>query len=813
MSDEKPQLNRLEIMRALKYSNWDAVYATAFAILTGGAFLTGFALYLKANDFWMGIIFSVPMLAGLFQIVSSYFVELSGNRKRFCGTYSLLGRILFLPILLIPFIIPPHFRFLVFALLFLLSNVLLSITQPAWSSWISDLVPQDMRGRYFGKRNMLAGLTTLIISMPAGWFLDQATKYHRFPESVGFASLFGVAVICALLSFAALMHQAEPPMVRSDVNHTAGLKGALSFYRMPFLDREFRAYVLFGGLFAFSQFFAAPFFLVYQLEKLKFSYTVIQVFTVYTSLLSMISLPLWGYIGDKFGNKPIIAISTAGVALLPLLWDFTTRKHLLMAYLIVTFINTASGVFWAGVGLGQFNLLIASTPMKNKSVYVGAWSAVVGLAGGIAPILSGILMTAFKPVHFVVQDFLIGNYQIVFFINTILRFVALASLKPVVERGSASAKEVLAQIGSAPVGSWKQIRRLQKSTNEEEKLEAAQSLKSSRTTLAVEELIAALDDPSLHVREEAAIALGEIRDPRATPALLSKLADPASGIVEECALALGSIGDPQAVKALGEVLETGETIDSLAAAKAIGKIRCVESQELLLKALNSETTKNKPGLAEACIRALGNSGSERVARELERYLEHGNASLQRAVVRALGDIGSKSSASALMKLLDEQKDPAMISRIAVSLAMCGASEAIPNLLASLEVVYSPVARKQIINAIGNLVGVEDRLYPILAMESYDRDQAVSRIFQEMLRKERAASRESFSAKRRYRSLQLAAEHYQDGRYVEAAQILIRYASDQKESKSAQAIIDWMEKRTREGVLNSEEFLLLLLVFK
>ena len=82
MNAEKPQLNRLEIMRALKYSNWDAVYATAFAILTGGAFLTGFALYLKANDFWMGIIFSVPMLAGLFQIVSSYFVELSGNRKK-----------------------------------------------------------------------------------------------------------------------------------------------------------------------------------------------------------------------------------------------------------------------------------------------------------------------------------------------------------------------------------------------------------------------------------------------------------------------------------------------------------------------------------------------------------------------------------------------------------------------------------------------------------------------------------------------------------------------------------------------------------
>lgn len=813
MNVEKPQLNRLEIMRALNYSNWDAIYATAYSILTGGAFLTGFALFLKVSDFWMGIIFSIPMLAGLFQIISSYFVELGGNRKKFCGTYSLIGRMLFLPILLIPFLVPSHFRFLVFTILFLLSNVLLSITQPAWSSWISDLVPQDMRGRYFGKRNMLGGLTTLIISMPAGWFLDQSTKYHHFSERIGFASLFGAAVICALLSFAALMHQAEPPMVKSDINHSSGLKGALSFYRMPFLDRDFRAYVLFGGLFAFSQFFAAPFFLVYQLEKLQFSYTVIQVFTVYTSLLSMISLPLWGYIGDKFGNKPIIVISTAGVALLPLIWDFTTSKHLLMAYLIVTFINTASGVFWAGVGLGQFNLLIASTPMKNKSVYVGAWSAVVGLAGGVAPILSGILMTAFKPVHFIVSDILIGNYQIVFFINTIFRFVALASLHPVVERGSVSAKEVLTQLGSAPMGSWKQIRRLQRSSREEERFEAAQSLKTTRTVLAVDELISALNNPSLHVREEAAIALGEIRDARATPALLAKLADPASGIVEECALALGAIGDPQVVKSLGEVLETGETIDSLAAAKAIGKIRCVESRELLLKALNSEETKEKPGLAEACIRALGNSGSEQVARELEAYLEKGNATLQRAIVRALGDIGSPKSASALITLLDMEIDSAMIPRIAVSLAMCGASEAIPRLLDSLGIVQSPVARKQIINAIGKLLGEEERLYPLLAMEDYDREQAVSRIFQEMIRKDRTAAKESFSAKKRYRSLQLAAEHYQEGRFVDAAQVLIRYACEQQDTESFQAIVDWIERRTREGVLDSEEFMLLLLVFK
>src|SRR5205085_10329161 len=120
-----------------------------------------------------------------------WFVERRGERKWFTALFSGLGRTLWILILLLPFVLPAPLRFVTFLVLLLLSSVCLSIPGPAFTSWLSDLVPPDHRGRSFGRRNVLAGITTMIVSLPAAWFLDLAVKSHRFSEPVGFAVLFG----------------------------------------------------------------------------------------------------------------------------------------------------------------------------------------------------------------------------------------------------------------------------------------------------------------------------------------------------------------------------------------------------------------------------------------------------------------------------------------------------------------------------------------------------------------------------------------------------------------------------------------------
>ena len=67
----------------------------------------------------------------------------------------------------------------------------------------------------------------MVISLPAAWFLDVATK-RRHWEAAGFGTLFGVGVVGALIAFLFLLRQPEPPkQTGPDEETPGGLKGKL----------------------------------------------------------------------------------------------------------------------------------------------------------------------------------------------------------------------------------------------------------------------------------------------------------------------------------------------------------------------------------------------------------------------------------------------------------------------------------------------------------------------------------------------------------------------------------------------------------
>src|SRR5436190_14484049 len=100
------ELNRLEVLRGLRLSVWEAGFSTVWASLTTGAFLTGFALWLGARNVEIGFLTAIPTFAGLIQILSSYVGERRRERKQFTAWFTLVGRLLWLPILLLPLLLP-----------------------------------------------------------------------------------------------------------------------------------------------------------------------------------------------------------------------------------------------------------------------------------------------------------------------------------------------------------------------------------------------------------------------------------------------------------------------------------------------------------------------------------------------------------------------------------------------------------------------------------------------------------------------------------------------------------------------------------
>ncbi|HLV80147.1 MAG TPA: hypothetical protein VKT32_07670, partial [Chthonomonadaceae bacterium] len=228
------ELSRLEILQGLRISTWEGSFSTIHATLTTGAFLTGFALWLGANNLVMGLITAIPTLAGLIQIVASYLAERQPERKTFTAWTATSGRALWLGILLLPLFLPHSAALAGFLALYTLSFILLNIPVPAWTSWMSDLVPPDHRGRYFARRSRIAGIVGIVVGLPAAWFLDLATRRHPW-SGLGFGALFGTAVLAGLASFACLMRQPEPPRRSPPAAESpGGWAGVLAYYRAPF---------------------------------------------------------------------------------------------------------------------------------------------------------------------------------------------------------------------------------------------------------------------------------------------------------------------------------------------------------------------------------------------------------------------------------------------------------------------------------------------------------------------------------------------------------------------------------------------------
>lgn len=722
MSDQTPLpetptgLSRLQIRRALRLWTVEGSVATVQISLTTGAFQTGFALFLGCTPFWIGALGGIPAIAGLVQLFSSYLAERYGSRKPLVLWFAVISRLLWVPILLIPFVLPRTAWVASFLILTFVSSLLANVYMPLWTAWISDLVPEQNRGRYFGQRNMYGGWVGLLVPIAGGYFLDAATKQQEMSQPMAFAVIFSAATLFALGSFGLGLQSPDVPQARPGVDGQPR-PSALAYYRAPFADRNFQKILVYAAVIIVSQSIAGQFFTVYQLQYLGLNYTAYQLFTGIATLTALLAMPLWGYLADKYGNKPILIICCALISVPPLLWvlarpdgitglwgyDAHHHLHVSITKLDIILLCLFAGPGWAGVGLTNFNLIVGASPPDKQAVYVSAVAAVSGLAGGISPLVGGAMMEALAHYPFPAHGYIRNNYDVLFVLSALLRVAAMPLVAPIGEAGSRGTGYVLKQLkASKPIGSFMGIQKLSHADNSQAKVQAAEALGRLKTPLAVEELVRALDDVALSVREQAALALGEIRDPRATMPLVRKLTDPASGITDAAAVALGKIGDRTALPALAAAAQLGPPPRQLAAMEALGRLP-------------------DPSVTEI----LGN------------LMRDSDSTVRTAAIRALAEREDPASLPGLIAQLETEREPANLVVLADALGRLGSAEAMPPLLDALTRSGSPTVQREILNALGSLGGGRDAFYPYLALDSSAREETVGKILSSLQRRHRA----------------------------------------------------------------------------
>jgi len=397
------QLSKEKVDKALKNSIRDGAAYSAMDGITS-TYSTPFALALGANNAEIGLLNSIPnFFITLSQVFAGKYIEKTG-RKNITVSLSLVQKLLWLPIILIPFYFLGEGIFL-FILLITLSSVTLSFANTAWASWMGNLVPEKIRGSYFGKRNTIQSVFSFSTTLLGGWILGLTKSLF------GFSLVFFLAFVFGLVSYFYLtkIPEASVKKDKSKLNVLEFVKGFKKY-------SNFHPFAIHMSLISFAVNLASPFFIVYMLNVMKVGYEWYGIIVAADILTRIFMQRYWGRLADKFGDRTIMSLCNILIVFYPFLFLFAANIFQLIL------INIFSGMAWSGFDLTAFNYLLDVTPPEKRSYYIANYKMYVGIALFLGPLTGGFLSQYFIGKTF----FWLGGLQILFLLSFILRGVATA---------------------------------------------------------------------------------------------------------------------------------------------------------------------------------------------------------------------------------------------------------------------------------------------------------------------------------------------------------------------------------------------------
>lgn len=609
-------VSRLQTMRGLRMWNISAALAAVHSAVTTGAYTTGYALHLGATSALIGLLSAAPSWGQMLQALSPLFSERLRRRKPLCLIAYAFSYGMWLPVAVIPFIVIEALQPWALVVCIALAGAASALAAPASNSWMTDLAPREIRGRFVAQQQSVIAAVGLVTSLGAGMYLD---LFSENTQQTGFTSLFVIAVFFALVSVWSWSRVPEP------AKQPGGQESPLHLLMLPFRHKQFRTLMTLISVRVGVAMLAGPFFTVFMLRTLEIPYSQIALFSSMQTLANITMNPFWGYLADKFGYRPILLLCSTGLALFPLWWVFVTLDNY---WIMVPLAQIWGGITSAGIPLAQFNLMIKTAPDANRSVYIGCYSAMTSAASALGAMLGGAAAAVCGTLApLTLFGYTIADLQYLFLGGFILRLAAAALLSRVQEEAALSPRAVIEQMRSAnPVATIWNLIRMSRSADPSVKARAARELGDMRSALAVDELIALLDDSDREVRREAALSLGRIGDERAVSPLLDKLSDPASDIPEETIEALGDIPSPLSLNILVTLLNDSRPSIRRSAVLALGRVADPRAQLALERLLADE--KNRP-IAMAVTGALSRMGDVRMLPRLERLLRDSAPGVER----------------------------------------------------------------------------------------------------------------------------------------------------------------------------------------
>jgi len=697
-------ITNVAIQQGLRLNIIAGALGLSWFAMAMGMPLQMFAEALGAKGIIIGLLGTVVQMAMLVQIPASILVERLSARKPIWGATVFTQRVMWfiLPIITVflshdPAIIAVSLLVMVFI------NAALGYTvTPAWYSWFADLVPEQIRGSFWGARQSWTMAAYLVAVAVSGYLLDILPLSREHGDYTAFNVVFTLAAVLGCLDIIVHMRIPEPRPHRATGPASHVWKQIVETMQ----NADFRRLTWSMGLYTFSVGLVSLGG-IFLKKQFAVSYSHLAWITVAAALGTTLFGFIWGYILDRIGGRALNAFLIIMAPLVMVVWFFVQDTSLsfreLMAGLgaigqvvnsgismlpnwlqiplserrlpqpiwLLMLVNLFAGALYGGIGVCHVSLLGALVPKNRRTLAMAVHWSIVGLLAAGGPVLAGKVMDYFAahPLTYVMPTGtrLAFHHMLVVSHLVIMWFIVLpVFLKIRKEKDEPAVGSVFSMLLTPnPFRVVTEVYMMGKSPRSSRRAKAIHRLGRRRASIAVSDLVQRLDDPSYAVREEAAMALG-------------------------------SIGTDEAVNALSSELDNTNSPLMACAAKALGM------------------AKHPAGLPAL----LGHLGS-------------GDAQTRAECARALGAICDKQAVGPLVNLVVNDSDPRVFTASAEALALIDDARGAESVMRRMTSLSDPVLKGSLAVAAGDLIGERDEFYQVLRHERQLRGKAVASMLEDL----------------------------------------------------------------------------------
>ncbi len=208
-----------------------------------------------------------------------------------------------------------------------------------------------------------------VAPLEAALSVPQAHPVGLHTPAVGFFLIFMFAASGRFLSSHYLTQMVDLPSRQTPQSDFT----FLMFIRR-FRESNFVKFAFYVSSVLFTTFLAAPYFSVYMLRDLQFSYLSYMAIHVSGMTASFLAFPVWGRHADVVGNAKVLKTTGLLIPMIPFLWLIGRYPLYLMM------VEMLSGFIWGGFNLSATNFIYDAVSSEKRVRCLGYFNLINGVA-------------------------------------------------------------------------------------------------------------------------------------------------------------------------------------------------------------------------------------------------------------------------------------------------------------------------------------------------------------------------------------------------------------------------------------------------